>query len=131
MAKARGLPSCGFAVFADKGGQPPLLVERRAKGKRVTVISGVRGNARALCTALTTLLGVGGTVHAKGALADVEVQGEQVERVAQALTQLGCLRGPTGAKAPAPATVVERGCGYDSFLKEEEGTRKERKERHR
>ena len=36
----------------------------------------------------------------------------QVERVAQALTQLGCLRGPTGAKAPAPATVVERGCGH-------------------
>ncbi|CAE7337950.1 unnamed protein product, partial [Symbiodinium sp. CCMP2456] len=131
MAKAGGLPSCGFAVFADKGGQPPLLVERRAKGKRVTVISGVRGNARALCTALTTLLGVGGTVHAKGALADVEVQGEQVERVAQALTQLGCLRGPTGAKAPAPVTVVERSCGYDAFLKEEEGTRKDRKERHR
>ncbi|CAE6945310.1 unnamed protein product [Symbiodinium natans] len=130
MAKLGGLPPCGFAVLADKGGQPPLLVERRAKGKRVTVISGVRGNARALCTALTTLLGVGGTVHAKGNLADVEVQGEQVERVAQALTQLGCLRGPTGAKAPAPATVVERSCGYDAFLKEE-GGRKERKERHR
>ena len=42
MAKARGLPSCGFAVFADKGGQPPLLVERRAKGKRVTVPGPIR-----------------------------------------------------------------------------------------
>ena len=49
------------------------------KGLLLEVISGVRGNARALCTALTTLLGVGGTVHAKGALADVEVQGEQAD----------------------------------------------------
>eukprot|EP00931_Biecheleriopsis_adriatica_P115723 TRINITY_DN91488_c0_g1_i1.p1 TRINITY_DN91488_c0_g1~~TRINITY_DN91488_c0_g1_i1.p1 ORF type:complete len:605 (-),score=158.84 TRINITY_DN91488_c0_g1_i1:21-1835(-) len=120
------LPPCGFLVYAEKAGQLPLLTERRAKGKRVTIVSGVKGNARALCTALTSLLGVGGTVHSKGPLSDVEVQGEQVERVEQALWQLDCVRGP-GAKAP-PAAVVERDCGYDDFLRQDV-TSSRRKER--
>lgn len=120
---SKGLPACGFAVYVDKVGELPLLIERRAKGKRVTVISGVKGNARALCTALTSLLGVGGTVHEGPKASDVEVQGEQTQRVAQALQQLACVR---GAKAP----VVERSCGYDEFLREASRTeRKERKER--
>eukprot|EP00930_Biecheleria_cincta_P084091 TRINITY_DN73581_c0_g1_i1.p1 TRINITY_DN73581_c0_g1~~TRINITY_DN73581_c0_g1_i1.p1 ORF type:complete len:607 (-),score=116.70 TRINITY_DN73581_c0_g1_i1:299-2119(-) len=112
------LPPCGFMVLSEKSGQLPILTERRAKGKRVTVISGVCGNARALCTTLTTLLGVGGTVQPRGPkLSDVEVQGEQVSRVSQALGQLGCVRGPGGSK-PAPA-VVERDCAYDEFLREQ------------
>lgn len=129
MATARGggLPACGFLVTMEKAGQLPLSIERRAKGKRVTVISGVRGNARALCTALTTLLGVGGTTHPRGPLqADVEVQGEQQDRVAQALAQLGCLRGPGGKPPPA---VAERDCGYDEFLKRDVPTSSDRKPR--
>ncbi|CAE8674496.1 unnamed protein product [Polarella glacialis] len=113
-----GLPPCGFLVSSEKAGQLPIATERRALGKKVTVVSGVRGNARALCTALTTLLGVGGSVHPKGPLHySVEVQGEQVDRVSQALLTLGCIRGPGGAK-PAPV-VVERDCAYDDFLRRE------------
>eukprot|EP00438_Fugacium_kawagutii_P026014 Skav225711 [mRNA] locus=scaffold164:22570:25356:+ [translate_table: standard] len=123
------LPACGFAVYADRAGQLPLAIERRAKGKRVTVINGVKGNARALCQSLTTLLGVGGTVHSKGQLFDVEVQGEQTERVSSALRQLACVRGPGGVKLKEPA-VVERACAYDDFLRDQEGPsrRKERRD---
>ncbi|CAK0896316.1 unnamed protein product, partial [Prorocentrum cordatum] len=97
-------------------------------GKRVTIVAGVCGNARALCTALTTLLGTGGTVHPRGAQrADVEVQGEQVERVGKALSQLGCLRGLAGEKAGgAVALVAERDCGYDEFLRRTEPRSKAR-----
>lgn len=122
------LPACGFAVYADKGGQLPLAIERRAKGKRVTIINGVKGNARALCQSLTSLLGVGGTVHSKGQFFDVEVQGEQTERVSSALRQLACVRGPGGVKLKEPA-VVERGCAYDEFLRQEEAPNGRRKER--
>ncbi|CAK9091226.1 unnamed protein product [Durusdinium trenchii] len=124
----RALPACGFVVYADKAGALPLSIERRAKGKRVTIIREVKGNARALCHSLTSLLGVGGTVHSKGSVSDVEVQGEQTERVQSALQQLACVRGPNGAKLKAPA-VVERSCAYDEFLKEEEGQTLRRKER--
>ena len=123
------LPACGFAVYADKAGQLPLAIERRAKGKRVTIINGVKGNARALCQSLTSLLGVGGTVHSKGQLFDVEVQGEQTERVSSALRQLACVRGPGGVKLKEP-DIVERTCGYDEFLRQDRseasGRRKER-----
>ena len=122
------LPACGFAVYADKAGQLPLAIERRAKGKRVTIINGVKGNARALCQSLTSLLGVGGTVHSKGQFFDVEVQGEQTERVSSALRQLACVRGPGGVKLKE-AAVVERGCAYDEFLRQEEAPNARRKER--
>ena len=112
------LQVCGFAVYSDKTGQLPLAIERRAKGKRVTIITGVKGNARALCQSLTSLLGVGGTVHSKGQFFDVEVQGEQTERVSSALRQLACVRGPGGVKLKE-AAVVERTCGYDDFLQQE------------
>lgn len=123
---AMALPVCGFAVYSDKTGQLPLAIERRAKGKRVTIITGVKGNARALCQSLTSLLGVGGTVHSKGQFFDVEVQGEQTERVSSALRQLACVRGPGGVKLKE-AAVVERTCGYDDFLQQE--LRREGKER--
>lgn len=105
------LPACGFAVYADKAGQLPLAIERRAKGKRVTVINGVKGNARALCQSLTTLLGVGGTVHSKGQLFDVEVQGEQTERVSSALRQLACVRGPGEQRSEKAFCLVWPGFG--------------------
>lgn len=124
---ARGLPACGFLVSATKGGSVPVAVEKRAKGKKVTVISNVQGNARALCTSLTTLLGVGGTTHERGPKAyDVEVQGEQVDRVTAALGQLGCLRGLPRSRETA-TTVIERDAAHDAFLV---GAPRERKARH-
>jgi len=112
--------------MATKGGQMPLSIEKRAKGKKVTVISGVQGNASALCSALTRLLGIGGTTHVRGALcADVEVQGEQVERVTEILGQLGCVRGLPKSRETA-AVVVERDCAYDSLLTEQSGRAKPR-----
>lgn len=105
--------------MATKGGQVPVSIEKRAKGKKVTIISGVQGNASALCSALTRLLGIGGTTHVRSAMcADVEVQGEQVERVTEVLGQLGCVRGLPKARETA-AIVVERDCAYDSLLGEE------------
>lgn len=109
------LPPCGFLVQAEKG-VLPIDVEKRAKGKKVTLISNVQGNAHALCTTLTTLLGVGGTTHARGPKSDVEVQGEQVERVSRALKQLGCVRGLPPSKESA--VVVQRECAYDGVLGE-------------
>ena len=41
-----GIPACGFLVSATKAGQVPIAVEKRAKGKKVTIISNVSGNAR-------------------------------------------------------------------------------------
>lgn len=64
----------------------------------MTIIREVKGNARALCHSLTSLLGVGGTVHSKGSASDVEVQGEQTERVQSALQQLACVRGGANPK---------------------------------
>lgn len=127
-----GIPACGFVVQATKAGQLPLSIEKRAKGKKVTVIGNVKGNARALCTALTTILGVGGTVQDKGGgQADVEVQGEQMDRVGRALQQLGCARGLAVLAEP---TVVKRDCAYDEFLRQGgnqvDATSTRRKPRH-
>lgn len=116
-AKATGsLPPCGFLVTATKAGQVPISIEKRAKGKRVTVVSNVQGNAKGLCTALTTLLGVGGTTHERGPkAADVEVQGEQMQRVSAALLQLGCVRGLARTREAA-AAVVQRDSAFDDVL---------------
>jgi len=131
MASGRnlgGLPACGFLVAATKAGQVPIAIEKRAKNKKVTVVSNVQGNARALCTALTTLLGIGGTTHERGPkVAEVEVQGEQVERVTAALVQLGCLRGMARNREAAETVVErERDSAYEVLL---DATR-ERKPRH-
>merc|ERR1719387_2220143 len=88
-----GIPGCGFFIAATKAGDFPLSIEKRANRKNVTIINNVRGNAGALCKTLTTMLGTGDTVHQKGPIAEVEIQGEQIERVKHVLLQLGCVRG--------------------------------------
>lgn len=90
------LPSCGFAVRGTKKGELPLKVEKRAKGKKVTIIPNVHGDAAKLARALMTMLGVGGTArHAEGGSWAVEVQGDQTVRVTQALLDFECLQGMT------------------------------------
>lgn len=49
----------------------------------MTLIRDVRGNAAALCSTLTTALGVGGSVQRRGAALDVEAE----ERTNEGLSQ--------------------------------------------
>lgn len=91
---AGALPSCGFSVVGSKKGELPLKTEKRAKGKRVTIISNVLGDAVKLVRTLQTMLGVGGTARqAQDQAWTVEVQGEQTSRVTQMLLDFNCLRG--------------------------------------
>lgn len=70
---------------------PTLYVERdrkRRRGKTVTLVTGLTGNAdhlRDLLKALQKLCGAGGTAHD----GEIEVQGDHRERVADHLTKLG------------------------------------------
>lgn len=125
-----GLPACGFLVQATKGGSLPISVEKRAKGKHVTIIANVQGNAAALFTTLGKVLGVGGTVHERGpSQAEVEVQGEQVERVSKVLLQLACVRGLAVSRETA-AHVLQRDSAHDALLQEGAAAEGRRKPRH-
>lgn len=65
-----------------------LAMEKRKKGKLVTVVRGlsaVGNDLPALLTKLKTSLGAGGTIEGE----DLEIQGEHLERVRQFLAQLG------------------------------------------
>eukprot|EP00435_Cladocopium_sp_Y103_P066648 s56_g28.t4 len=109
MAPSRGsVPSCGFAVDATKKGELPLKVEKRAKGKKVTIIGNVNGDATRLSRALQTMLGVGGSVRqAERGAWSVEVQGDQVPRVTKALLDFQCLRGLSSSSLESARTVSE------------------------
>ncbi|CAE7717074.1 unnamed protein product, partial [Symbiodinium pilosum] len=114
------LPACGYVVNATKKGSVPIKVESRAKGKKVTIVSGVQGDAQSLVSALGSLLGCGGSVcHAAGQT-QVLVQGDQTERITATLEQLGCLRGVAKAvsKKKTPEVVATRTCAYDKFLRQ-------------
>jgi len=96
MASKQVVPACGFGVGATKKGELPLRIEKRPRGKRVTLIPNVVGDASKLARALMSMLGVGGTARQgeKGSWA-VEVQGEQIPRVTQALLEFKCIQGLT------------------------------------
>ncbi|CAE7236503.1 unnamed protein product, partial [Symbiodinium sp. CCMP2456] len=114
------LPACGYVVNATKKGGLPIKVESRAKGKKVTIISGVQGDAQSLVSALGSLLGCGGSVcHAAGQT-QVLVQGDQTERISGSLEQLGCLRGMAKAlqKKKSAEVTATRLCAYDKFLRQ-------------
>lgn len=127
------LPACGFSVTGGKKGNLPLSVEKRPKGKKVTIISNVQGSAKSLLSALSSLLGCGGTLRQEtsGIHWTLEIQGDQVERVSSALTQLGCLRGvKKDVETKDKKKTVEdvsRVCAYDKFLRRGEPGQKEAK----
>lgn len=65
-----------------------LAVEKRKKGKIVTVVRGLSSEDNDLATLLTrlkTICGAGGTIQES----DLEVQGSHLERVRQELTSIG------------------------------------------
>jgi translation initiation factor 1 len=71
------------------GGQVARLsVEKRSKGKVVTVIRGLSLKSNDLATLLGRLksqCGAGGTIHS----GSLEIQGKHVDRIRDALTELG------------------------------------------
>jgi translation initiation factor 1 len=65
-----------------------LAMEKRKKGKMVTVVRGLTATGNdlpALLTKLKTSLGAGGTIEGE----ELEIQGEHLERVRVLLTQMG------------------------------------------
>lgn len=63
-------------------------MEKRKKGKMVTVIKGLSAAGNdlpALLSRLKSTIGAGGTIVEE----ELEIQGEHLERVRQLLTQLG------------------------------------------
>lgn len=65
-----------------------LSMEKRKKGKLVTVIKGLTATGNdlpALLSKLKISLGAGGTLEGE----DLEIQGEHLERVRQLLSQIG------------------------------------------
>merc|ERR1719272_397551 len=110
-----------FAVYATKKGTLPITVETRPKGKKVTIVQNVKGEAAQLLTALQAQLGVGGTVRQHSSDANgvrLELQGNQVERLNKALLAMDCVKGVARPKEDKTkgVTVVERDCAYDSVL---------------
>jgi translation initiation factor 1 len=65
-----------------------LSIEKRKKGKHVTIIRGLAAEDNdlpALLTQLKTTCGAGGTISDDG----LEIQGEQLERVRDLLSRIG------------------------------------------
>ena len=61
-----------YTVAMTRKGGLPIFIEKRAKGKTVTVVRNVGGNAEALLKVLKKRCGAGGVVRE----GDVEVQGD-------------------------------------------------------
>lgn len=74
-----------YAVERTRKGGYNLAFENRAKGKGVTVLRGVTGDAEALLRELKKRCGAGGTVHDDA----VEVQGDQRKAIEFYLREQG------------------------------------------
>ena len=77
-----------YTVTRTKKGKLPISYENRSKGKKVTVISNVSGNAELLLTELRKRLGVGGV--SRGTF--IELQGDQQKFVEQFLNKHPCIK---------------------------------------
>eukprot|EP00037_Helgoeca_nana_P018446 m.176465 g.176465 ORF g.176465 m.176465 type:complete len:268 (-) comp24444_c0_seq1:484-1287(-) len=104
-------PALPYRVNSTRGGGIPVAIEKRAKGKKVTVVSNVQGDSHALAKAMSKALGCGGTATPGEAV----VQGERVNQVKTFLVKSGCLQGVSAAdlaaavglgKAPTSSAAV-------------------------
>ena len=77
-----------YTVTRTKKGKLPITYENRSKGKKVTVVSNVSGNAELLLTELRKRLGVGGV--ARGTF--IELQGDQQKFVEEFLNKHPCVK---------------------------------------
>jgi len=66
-----------FKVMRTKKGGFPIYLEKRAKGKKVTVVRQVNGNSKLLLQTLKTKFGTGGLVKP----GEVEIQGDFEEKL--------------------------------------------------
>ncbi|CAH3196417.1 unnamed protein product [Porites evermanni] len=79
----------GFFVQRTKKGKLPISYENRAKGKKVTVIANVSGDANILLQELKKKIGAGGVVRGE----TVELQGDhQVQVEKFLLNHKSCLK---------------------------------------
>ena len=110
--KKEVIPPCGFFVAMEKG-ELPIKVEKRAKGKKVTIISNIRGSSRTALITLQSLIGVGGTVVTP---TQIELQGALEVRVVTELHKLNaCDKSEAVTATPAPFVLAST--GYSSFLR--------------
>ena len=82
------LPAAGCGSKARQQADTQLAVEKRKKGKVVTVIRGLTAADNDLPTLLTGLknsCGAGGSLHE----GELEIQGEHLERLREVLGKLG------------------------------------------
>jgi translation initiation factor 1 (eIF-1/SUI1) len=77
-----------YTVTRTKKGKLPITYENRSKGKKVTVVSNISGNAEQLLAELRRRLGVGGV--SRGAF--IELQGDQQKFVEQFLNKHPCVK---------------------------------------
>lgn len=78
-----------YFIGKTKKGKLPLTCESRAKGKKVTVISNVSGDAKALLSELKRRAGCGGIVRDEGS---IELQGDRITFLSRFLTGHPCLK---------------------------------------
>lgn len=77
-----------YNVNKTKKGKLPITYENRSKGKKVTVISNITGDAELLLAELRKRLGVGGV--SRGTF--IELQGDQQKFVQQFLNKHPCVK---------------------------------------
>ena len=99
----------------------PLKVKKVAKGKKVSILSGITGSRTAAVSTLKQLLGVGGEVSTDVPNA-IELQGDQSGRLATILRNLGALRGEKAADGPV--VVLQPKQGYEKFMKQRDDASK-------
>jgi len=93
MASRQGVPACGFGVSATKKGELPLRIEKRARGKKVTLIPNVVGDASKLARALMGMLGVGGTARqGEKALGRLRFRGNRLQELPRHFLSLSAFR---------------------------------------
>eukprot|EP00959_Pyramimonas_sp_CCMP1952_P158331 3311220-Pyramimonas_sp.AAC.1 len=94
-------------VQATKKGGIPVAVEKRPKGKVVTVVRNVSGDAKGLLSSLQNAAGAGGSDHGSF----IELQGDHQRMVEEYLVQHGYVKGVKGSKPkpppPPPPTAAE------------------------
>jgi len=77
-------PPCAWAVGKTRKGGFAISLERRAKGKQVTVLRNVSGDAEALLRELKKRCGAGGVVREEA----IELQGDHQAAVLEFLKRL-------------------------------------------
>ena len=76
-----------FTIRKNKKGTLPISYENRSKGKKVTVISNVSGDASALVSELKRLTGTGGVQKGES----IELQGDRRDFLAKFLKGHSCV----------------------------------------